>query len=542
ERWEYCATILRDLGLEADQKDAGLKDLMDALDGHPLAMRALLPRLREVGAGVLADQLKGRIRLESKRDPLQARLFAVLEFVEEALPEEFKQLLFPLGLYERFVDAETLGTMVQQSDFNFSQEKVEQLLEMLALHGLLHPQGDILYKMHLALTSFLRVRPVVEQDNGQQETWRRAFVNVMGSLADYLACKDLQEKSWFFHWHGANFDNALIEAEALGMNRDSISLALLIAVYAQDRRDFSNARKQLINLIKHLRKNNDLSIEAIAYQCLGMIAAERRDFDDAGKWYQKSLAIWKKQGNKIRIAAIYNQLGTIAEEQLNFTQAEKLYRRSLVIFKKYHDKEKIAIVYSQLGLIEQKLFNLMAAEKWFIKSLEIGEECSRTEGISKIYHQLGMLAGYRFDFKTSENYYIKSLEIKERQGDEYGAAITYHQLGSLRFFQGDFSEAEKWYKKSLEIKERQGDEYGAAATYGQLGIVAAKQGRYLESGQWLISCIRIFEYHDDSQNYYLNLGNFLTFYRETSPDNQAQLRQIWEEAGLGAFPEDGNPP
>lgn len=74
ERWEYCATILRDLGLDADQQDAGLKTLMDVLDGHPLAMRALLPRLREVGAGVLAGQLKGRIRVEPGSDPLQARL------------------------------------------------------------------------------------------------------------------------------------------------------------------------------------------------------------------------------------------------------------------------------------------------------------------------------------------------------------------------------------------------------------------------------------------------------------------------------------
>ena len=78
ERWEYCATILHDLGLDADQENDGLKKLMDVLDGHPLAMRALLPRLREVSASKLADQLKGRIRVEPGGDPLQARLFAAL--------------------------------------------------------------------------------------------------------------------------------------------------------------------------------------------------------------------------------------------------------------------------------------------------------------------------------------------------------------------------------------------------------------------------------------------------------------------------------
>jgi hypothetical protein len=34
----------------------------------------------------------------------------------------------------------------------------------------------------------------------------------------------------------------------------------------------------------------------------------------------------------------------------------------------------------------------------------------------------------------------------------------------------------------------------------------------------------------------------LIVYRQAPPDDQAQLRQLWEEAGLGALPEDGNPP
>ncbi len=196
ERWEYCATILRDLGLEADQQDAGLKTLMDLLDGHPLAMRALLPRLREVGAGVLADQLKGRIRVEPGSDPLQARLFAALEFVEEALPAELQPLLLPLGLHERFVDADYLEAMAQRADKRFSRADIERLLAMLAVSGLLRPLGQNIHEMHPALTGFLRARPVVGLDDGQQDAWRRAFVDVMGWLADHLTPKELHEQRW----------------------------------------------------------------------------------------------------------------------------------------------------------------------------------------------------------------------------------------------------------------------------------------------------------------------------------------------------------
>src|SRR5216683_612786 len=40
ERWEYCEVILRELGLKVDRDDPELKELMDQLRGHPLAMRA----------------------------------------------------------------------------------------------------------------------------------------------------------------------------------------------------------------------------------------------------------------------------------------------------------------------------------------------------------------------------------------------------------------------------------------------------------------------------------------------------------------------
>ncbi|MGB5064724.1 MAG: CHAT domain-containing protein, partial [Candidatus Competibacter sp.] len=151
ERWEFCATILRDLGLEADQQDDGLKNLMDVLGGHPLAMRALLPRLREVSAKALAEQLRGRIPLESGDDS-QTRLFAALEFVEEALPTELRPLLLPLGLHERFVDADYLEMMAQGADSRFSRTDIERLLAMLAVSGLLRPLGQDIHEMHPALT------------------------------------------------------------------------------------------------------------------------------------------------------------------------------------------------------------------------------------------------------------------------------------------------------------------------------------------------------------------------------------------------------
>ena len=47
ERWEYCDAIVRDLGLTVDRDNPEWVQLMNLLEGHPLAMRVVLPRLEQ---------------------------------------------------------------------------------------------------------------------------------------------------------------------------------------------------------------------------------------------------------------------------------------------------------------------------------------------------------------------------------------------------------------------------------------------------------------------------------------------------------------
>ena len=499
ERWDYCATILRDLELDAEQ-DAGLKTLMELLDGHPLMMRVMLSRLGEVSAGVLAKQLQGRIRVQPGDDPLQARLFATLGFVEDALPVELKPLLLPLGLHERFVGAALLEAMAQRADKRFSRADIERLLTMLAVSGLLRPLGQGIHEMHPALTGFLRARPVVEQDNSQQETWRRAFVTVMGSLANHYTPKALHEQRGYFHWHGVNFHTALAEAEMLGMDDHVAALTQALGAYAQNQRDFASANQQFTVLAKHHKQRDHAEGEAAAYHQLGRIAEERRDFAAAEQWYHKALAIKEKHGDEHGAASTYHQLGIIAQERCDFAAAEQWYHKSLAIFEKFGDEH----------------------------------------GVASTYHHLGGIAEERREFTAAEQWYHKSLAIKEKHGDEHGAADAYHQLGIIAQERCDFAAAEQWYLKALVIWEKHGDEYGAAHAYHQLGNLSVLQGHFVESGRWFVRAIVTFSQQQDAHYAKMTTHNFLIVYRQAPPDDQAQLRQIWEEAKLGPFPEDGN--
>ena len=244
ERWDYCEVILRDLGLTIDRKDADLVTLMDLLGGHPLAMRVILPRLAKLKAAALIQALQSNLTaLGPSGDPAQDKLFATLHFAEQSLPDDLRPLLVPLALHERFVDASYLEIMAKQVDPSWTRAPIDRFLGALAVAGLLNDRGQGIFEMHPALTGFLRATRPPGASGEQGDRWSRAFVDLMGRLADQLAPRELHEQRVPFFLHGANFHVALGEAERLGMDLPFAMLIQSLAVHAQNTRNFQEAAR-----------------------------------------------------------------------------------------------------------------------------------------------------------------------------------------------------------------------------------------------------------------------------------------------------------
>lgn len=539
ERWEYCDAILRDLGLNIDRKDAGLVGLMDLLGGHPLAMRAVLPRLEQMGAALVTAALHSNLgALKPGDNPAFAAILATLQFVKQSLPLELRPLLILLGMHEGNVDADYIEVMAKQVDAAWTRAKVDALMQALTPAGLLRDVGQAIYQMHPLLTSYLRSAEIKEPGAENREAWTRAFVDVMGRVADNLAPRELHEQRFLFHLHAQNFYHALDEAERLGMHTGVAALTQSMAAFAQNSRNFADAERLYRRYAEHSIQVKDWEREAGAYHQLGRVAEDRRDFDAAEKWYLKSLDINEKLGNEHGAAATHHQLGFIAQERRDIATAEKWYLKSLAIKEKLGNERGAANTYHQLGIIAQRQGDLDAAERWYLKAISIMERLGDEYFAAKTYHQLGRVAEEQRDLARAEKWYLRSLAIKEKQGNEQGAATTYHQLGMITQERGDFATAEKWYLRSLAIEEMKGNDYGAAQTYTQLGILAGLADNYLESGQWFVKGAATFIKTDDKHEAQRSTQNFMITFGRASSADKAKLRAMWGQAGLGEFPEE----
>ncbi|MBK1648393.1 tetratricopeptide repeat protein [Rhabdochromatium marinum] len=486
ERWEYCNAVVADLGLRPKREDAHYGALMDALDGHPLAMRAVLLRLGETSAETLLAELEAAFS-GSEGDESTRRIFAALALLDAGLPDAFAPLLQLIGLHRRYVHVASLEQIAEGAGTPVTRETLNPCLAALETGGLLHHEGQGIYLMHPALSGFLADR------HPATEAAQRGFVDFMGGYADQLAPKQLHEQRGHFAIHGVSFHQALGLASELGMQTHVLALTQSLATFAQNRRDLAAARQLFEALATESEKADDQDGLAGAYHQLGMIAEEQRDFASAEAWYRKALAILDQQGNAHGTASSHHQLGMIAEEQRDFASAEAWYKKSLAILEQQGDAHGAAASYHHLGVIAQKQRDFASAEAWYKKSLAILEQQGDAHGAASSHHQLGTIAQEQRDFASAEAWYKKSLAIKEQQGNAHGAALSYHQLGRIAEEQRDFASAEAWYRKSLAIFEQQGNAHGAALSYHQLGRIAEEQRDFASAEAWYRKSLAIEE-------------------------------------------------
>ena len=483
ELWRYCNAVVSDLGLTVNREDASYNRLMQMLAGNPLVVRAILLRLAEPGrtASQLAADLENGFKAADGVEEAK-RIQAALSVFERGLDSDFAPVLRLLGMHEHFADVDLLSDMIEATGMD---APIDRCFDALERSGLCNQIGDSIYQLHPALRTYLtRIHP-------EKVSEQKAFIDVMGNLADAYAPKELHEQHYVFALFSANFLRALRLAEELDMQKRVLALTQALAVYSKNTHNLFDADRMFSQLAKAASNYNEAHCEAAAYHQLGIVAQERRDLNAAEGWYKKSMDISLKQGDEHGAASTYHQLGIVAQERRDLNAAEGWYKKSMDISLKQGNEHSAASTYHQLGIVAQERSDLNAAEGWYKKSLDISLKQGNEHSAASTYHQLGIVEEERRDLDAAENWYVKSLEISLKQDDELGAARTYHQLGIVAEERRDLNTAEGWYMKSLEISLKQGDEHGAASTYHQLGIVTQERRDLNAAEGWYMKSLEI---------------------------------------------------
>ena len=481
EAAQYAEKLLNPYPVAAPRRARrAFGDLLEWLDGHPLSMRLILPRLDTIDPEVLLEGLRGTTPLPGgdgggDRD---ASLGASITYSFAHLTEATRRLLPPVCLFHGVADADVLADFsgmpgVPGRFTGASGQEWEQALEDAARLGLLTPLGSGMYRLHPALPAYLAARWRVEDPEGYADA-RDAATRALAAAYARLG-----------RWLGQQirFGDAELAYAVIRLQRRTLGILL---GYALNHQMWAQAQA-IAQPLHSYWVACGFDDEAAAWADRVQVATESPDGSPplldtraGGLWLFITTAQANWQGRAMRL-----------------DEAERTYRQILDMLQAQPSsalqESRIAVASHQLGILAQDRGRLQDAEDWYRKSLAIEEHLGDRPGLAASYHQLGMVAQDRGRLEDAEDWYRKALAIKEDLGDRPGLAACYHQLGVIAHLRGRLEDAEDWYRKALAIKEDLGDRPGLALSYGQLGLLAEKRGQPRQALDWMVRCVTLFE-------------------------------------------------
>ena len=534
ERWGLAQAILDDQGLVPKLQDQAIADLVDRLEGHPLMMRVVLPRLSQQSPEQLLEALATHLPDADSDDPMERQLYATLRLAEDVLPGQLRPLLYLVSLHEEYVDVDYLEAMASEGRQPFDRSNILEMLDQLEHSGLVREIASSVFQLHPALTRYLRLRAgEIVADVVAVEGWNYGFVLTMAHLANHYGPKSEREQDVFYSQCGASMLQALHLADHLGIADAYTAILQAQAIYAQNRHLLSLAKTYYEDMVRRCEARGQLKFVAVASHQLGMIAHEQRDFVAAEHWFRKSLDYSLAHGHVRGSALTFHELGRLAQERRDFTAAEAWYRQSLGLKEAHGDRVGAASTYHQMGLVAAERREFASAETWFLKAVEISEQHGDWLAAADTHQQLGATLRRQGDLAGARHWYGKALEIRQRfddtagaaglfyqvaliaieerdfaeaegllrhalrsaldRGDDVATAANYHQLGTIAEILRDFDIAKAWYQQALQLERARGDDEAAGSTLNQLGVVAIEQMDFAAAQEYLTEAHHIFE-------------------------------------------------
>ncbi|MYC31403.1 MAG: tetratricopeptide repeat protein [Chloroflexi bacterium] len=562
DRRELAAAALARANVEPDRVSEDVVQLLDMIEGHPLALQVALPLLKETPASVIIGELQRALDqfsdavVEEGRDNF---LTALMEYSWSKMSHRSRTHLPFLALFHRRVMMDILTHITQEQAYRSALGEelgwgaCRTLLRSAMASGFLEPISPSVFQVHPAVPRFLGSKLGRQLRGDAIGRLESEFVRVYADTADYF-----MESLYENQDSGAtavlaeegNLNQALgLALEARQWESAQLIVQPLAQVYRMQRRipELRRLRGQLLEAVGtssaeadaaggidlwlyllgtdvseaveqgDVQRAYDLNQQlsdylaelpdaetdprlASVYHQFGAIALLLRRLDEAAGWFQRSLDIIESTDDRPAVADDYFALGQVRQFQRLYTEAKEWYGKALDIHQRLPDEEEMVKDFRALGMVTQLKFEHKEAESWYHRARDMVEEHRDEETAVLVFHELGTVCHAQYNFDEAKIWYQQALSLSDRLGNQPQMATELHFLGLLEQDRGIvYEEAEEWYLAALERKEELGDRRGAGDECRQLGVLFHEQKKYDEAASWYHQARDIFEELGDVQ-------------------------------------------
>lgn len=544
-----AGVILDGAGVEASVTGPEHQELLELLKGNPMAMRVVLPHLKQHSPSELAQAIRGWGQGEIGETEVPA---AALECSFSLLSPRTRTHLPFLALFRQRVLLDVLTFFTQGEAYRSVMGEelgwgaCRTFLKEARDRGILDAVSPSVYLIRPSISGFLGQKLGLLLTESLISILEEEFVRVYAGLGDYFLEKLSSEEAESTvtgvlaeEWsllralrlaeEREQWDSAQLILQPLGqvykMQQRVVELrslrgellarigtdaeraeqvgAIGLWLYLQGsemgeavgRMELDRAEKVSYAMLRHLESSSGLSPQpqlATVYHHLGQISQARSEYEQAQGWYERALEVLEASGTEAECADNYHQLGLLAQSQHQYERAESWHRRALEIRQRLEDQHELAGECHQLALVAEASHQFEDALGWYSKAGQAYEDSEDKAGAATIYHRLGLIAQARYDYEEATGWYQRSLLAYEELGEDANGASDHYQLGMIALHRYEYGEAQEWLRQALEAYERLENEPGMADAYHQLGYAYHAQGTHQEAEVHYQKALEIF--------------------------------------------------
>ncbi|NQW23358.1 MAG: tetratricopeptide repeat protein [SAR202 cluster bacterium] len=498
--------LLEEAGADPIRLGPEYLEVLELVNGHPLAMEIALPMLKDIPASILVGELRSQLEQYQPGTDEEGRpdyLTVVMDHAFSRMTHRSRTHLPFMSMFRSRVMMDIL-THITQEGQAYRSVTGEQLgygacrtlLRTARNSGFLEPITPSVYQIHPALPWFYGRSLYRQFSPSAIQQLEQEVVRVYADTADYF-----METLYENQDAGTNAilaeEGNLTQALALALEAGQWENAQLLVqplaqVFRMQKRypELRRLRRQLLETAGTTAAEAEKSggIQLWLY-LMGTEASEyieTKEFDRADELNKQLLEYLstKEDGETDpRTAAVFHQMGMVAQNRWQLEEAEELFTKSLAIIEGGDDDETVADDYYGLGLVCQYRRRYTEAKEWFSKALEIHQRIGDAEEMVKDYRSLGVCAQYKFEYDEAASWYQRAREILEENRDEETAVLVYHSLGTVCHAQYQFDEAQNWYEQALTLSDRMGNDTQMAIEFHHLGLVEQARDMFVQDAE-----------------------------------------------------------
>ena len=526
DAYALASTLVEDLQIDRSQVAyPDLRDLLEQLDHHPLAIHLVLPALRDYPIQQIRDDFANLLPkfVDDTEHGRNRSLLASLEYSLQRLRPHQRPLLARLAPFEGGASESNLLAITKIPELDWSE--LRQGLEQSALITAERIHNSIrtpFLRFHPALTPFLRAQigaddaalheqyvahyygltnylytkddrspqPVRALARCELPNLRRTLTLLM-AMGEHEAAVDMAESiARFLTIFGALRvrDHLWKQLETAPIGEGTLTLTMWTHQSNIGEAELSSGNPNaahgrfttLLRSIEILPEGTPLGRGSYVHcltlhrlaRCLtagGQQTAAKQRLCEALSMIDVLIAERPSDQDCLRErGALLVDLGDVLANQGIDGEARTMYEQALQVKRAIQSERGAGVVLGQLGTLALRGRNYAEAYERLTSALNLFRTLGEAASEAVIWYQLGVLAQEQQQWSEAEHCYRESVAIEERYGDLAGAAATYNSLAIVAIGAGRPAEAEGWYRRAIELSTQVGNQVELARNLNNL--------------------------------------------------------------------------